>query len=134
MFFGLDHSVRQMAIKGIEWKWWDRVVMILIFLNSVMLALHDPFDIPSLKPKSAKRDAIDATGKVFSVFFLFECLVKILAFGFVRGRNAYMSTYWNWLDFFIVIIGIIDLFPGESSNLSSLRSFRVLRPLRLGPS
>lgn len=79
-----------------------------------------------------RRDALDIIGKLFSVLFLVECLVKIAAMGFVLGPKTYLSQAWNYLDLFIVIIGVLDFIPsaGASSNLSSLRSLRVVRPLR----
>jgi hypothetical protein len=48
---------------GIENKWWDRVVLSWIFLNTIQLAMYNPFDIPALKPLSPTRDAIDTVGK-----------------------------------------------------------------------
>lgn len=43
-----------------------------------------------------------------------------------------MRDMWSWLDFFVVIISVIDWLPGDYSNasLKSLRTFRILRPLR----
>ena len=48
---------------GIENKWWDRVVLSWIFLNTIQLAMYNPFDIPALKPVSPTRDAMDTVGK-----------------------------------------------------------------------
>jgi hypothetical protein len=48
---------------GIENKWWDRVVLSWIFLNTIQLAMYNPFDIPALKPVSPIRDAMDNVGK-----------------------------------------------------------------------
>ncbi len=51
--------------------------------------------------------------------------------GFFVGRKTYLSDSWNYLDFFIVLIGLLDFMPsGTGSNLSALRSLRVMRPLR----
>lgn len=53
--------------------------------------------------------------------------------GFIMGPHTYLHDPWNYLDFFIVIIGILDFVPSSESgggNLSALRSLRVMRPLR----
>lgn len=57
-------------------------------------------------------------------------LLKIFALGFVFNKGAYIRDAWNILDFIIVIIGYISTFGSSSINISSLRVFRVLRPLR----
>ena len=38
-------------------------MLALIFLNTVQLAMYDPFDIPALKPISPNRDAMDIIGR-----------------------------------------------------------------------
>lgn len=62
--FPLDGIVRKAAIACIEWKWWDRIVLFFIFLNTIQLAVYNPFDIPQLNPVSPFRDALDIIGKV----------------------------------------------------------------------
>eukprot|EP00960_Hanusia_phi_P034619 751196-Hanusia_phi.AAC.1 len=129
--FTLDNKFRRLLIRGIEWKWWDRTVLFLIFLNTIQLALYEPFDNATLRPGFHKRDVLDICGKVFSVFFTLECIAKVMALGFIVGHHTYLSDGWNYLDFFIVIVGLLDFMPMNSAgNLSALRSLRVLRPLR----
>jgi len=51
--------------------------------------------------------------------------------GFLFGKGAYLQDAWNILDFAIVCSAYFSIFAsGSSINLSVLRSFRVLRPLR----
>jgi voltage-dependent calcium channel T type alpha-1H len=64
--------------------------------------------------------------------------------GLAFGSHSYLADPFNYLDLFVVILGMLDLIPaghpicavawpppdaGESS-LSALRALRVLRPLR----
>ena len=42
---------------------------------------------------------------VFMVIFTFECVLKIIAYGFTMHPNSYLRNGWNILDFTIVIIG-----------------------------
>jgi hypothetical protein len=48
------------------------------------------------------------------------------------GPRTYLHDAWNYLDLFIVIVGLLDFVPSGSGsgNLSALRSLRVMRPLR----
>ena len=62
------------------------------------------------------------------IFFL-ECIIKIIAMGFCCGKNTYLSSGWNKLDFIVVLTGIwSELFKGK--NISVIRTIRLLRPLR----
>ena len=71
-------------------------------------------------------------GLIFSGIFAVECLVKITALGFFFGHKSYLSETFNYLDFFIVVLGVLDFVPSdeEGDNLSALRALRVMRPLR----
>jgi len=74
---------------------------------------------------------IEQAGHVFTITFMIECVVKIIAMGFIHHKNSYLRDTWNWLDFAVVMVGMTDYIPGISgSNLKALRTLRVLRPLR----
>ena len=40
-----------------------------------------------------------------------------------------MSDPWNWIDFLVVISGLLTAVP-QVENVSALRTFRLFRPLR----
>jgi hypothetical protein len=62
--FTLENSFRRTLIFCIEWPWWDRTVLFVIFINTVVLAINDPYDIPQLLPISEKRVALEFLSKV----------------------------------------------------------------------
>ena len=94
--------------------------------NSILLAITDYQDDENLSDWNQWLDKVD---KGFTVIFVIEAILKILAFGFVFHRRSYLRDSWNVLDFVVVIIGLISLIPSVP-NLKSLRTLRVLRPLR----
>jgi hypothetical protein len=58
-------------------------------------------------------------------------VLKIIGLGFILNRGAYLRDPWNMLDFIIVLTAYIPLLiNGGGVNLSGLRAFRVLRPLK----
>eukprot|EP00438_Fugacium_kawagutii_P026023 Skav225720 [mRNA] locus=scaffold164:133417:137497:+ [translate_table: standard] len=65
---------------------------------------------------------------VFTLFFTLECAIKIVAYGFVGHPSAYIRDPWNWIDFLVVVVGLLDAMQFEA--LSFLKPARVLRPLR----
>lgn len=52
--------------------------------------------------------------------------------GFFVHGTSYLRDTWNWLDFFVVCVSLIDVIPigVEAGFLKILRTVRILRPLR----
>ena len=110
------------------WPWFDNFIIIMIAINSLLLAAIDYNDRDNL---TSRNQFIEDCGLVFTITFTLEALIKIMAMGFCFHRNSYLRDPWNWLDFLVVCIGIIEFIPSlPAANLKALRTFRVLRPLR----
>lgn len=60
---------------------------------------------------------------VSSVFF-FEFLCKIYALGFFMHKGSYLRDNWNKLDFFIVVITILDISTSGNPEFAALRALR----------
>jgi hypothetical protein len=105
----------------------DNFIILMIFFNSVALALYDYSDRDDL---TSRNQILNTAGTVFSIIFMVECVLKTIGMGFVRHYNAYLRDPWNWIDFTVVLVSVIELTPIEGANLKGLRTLRVLRPLR----
>ena len=109
-----------------ESVWFERSIMLLIFLNSITLALYDYDD----RENSSQRNyLIELSGQYFLLFFTVECAIKIISMGLWMHYNSYLRDGWNWIDFSVVVGGIVETIPGIPS-LRALRTIRVLRPLK----
>lgn len=117
--------VRVIATKITKSAIFGNVIIVLIALSSVKLVV----DTYLAKTGEAAQisDIIDI---VFNSIFIMESLLKIISRGLILGPNAYLKDTWCQLDFFIVITAIIDMSLG-SVDLSILKLFRTLRPLRI---
>ena len=73
---------------------------------------------------------LDAVFNIFSLVFTLESIIKIIALGFIFGKNTYLRDPWNVMDFLIVITALMDFFQGFIGGVISLKSLRVLRILR----
>ena len=129
--FGLDSQLRRQCIGIIENPWFDNFIIFLIALNSVLLGLSD-YTID----KNAPQDKIPFFNKLVEtteIFFTFaftsEAIIKIIAYGFIFGGNCYLRDAWNWLDFIVVVTGLMQILP-QMQNMSALRTFRLFRPLK----
>jgi hypothetical protein len=134
--FDETSRLRQFLVWLITWAWWDRIILVVILLNTLALAATD-YSLGSVDPatmepdgsRSATNALIDATEPIFTAIFTAECVCKVLAMGFVSSRGAYLRDGWNCLDFVVVLTSILKVVPGVP-RMSALRAFRVLRPLR----
>ena len=101
MLTSLINDVCDDVFLNLPLRWFERLVILIILLNCVMLALHNPSD---LKCESQQCKTLDKLEKVVFTFFAAEMLMKMVAIG-VFGQKGYFSDRWNILDFLIVIAG-----------------------------
>ena len=104
-------------------KLFQITVIIVIFFNTVVLALEDP-----------KAVVLPSPYLELELFFLFfytaEFAMQVFANGAFLTEQAYFRDGWNLLDFTIVVTAWLSAFAGSGFRLSALRSLRILRPLR----
>ncbi|KAK6059946.1 hypothetical protein COOONC_02402 [Cooperia oncophora] len=86
---------------------------------------------------------IERTEPYFMGIFCLECVLKIIAFGFIAHKGSYLRSGWNIMDFIVVVSGVVTMLPVspaaggggtaqvETVDLRTLRAVRVLRPLKL---
>lgn len=112
--------------KIIQSKKFNKFIIFLILANCGFMAYDDPLD---QDPNSQKNQILAVSETVFTILFTIEMVLKVIGMGFILDKGTYLRNGWNWLDFVVVCLGYLSLIPGVS-NLSALRTFRVLRPLR----
>ncbi len=112
-------------------RWFDAFITFCILVNSCLLASKEYNSNYDTKYVSAWNNFLDTVDIVFTIIFLFECILKIMAMGFARHKKAYLRDAWNCIDFFIVLSSLVTLTPFSSeSSFKVFRTARVLRPLR----
>jgi hypothetical protein len=131
------NGFRVALYRFIEWKWFDRLILLLILISSVLLAIDQPYiTFCSGQVEGATMDChltyqvIKMADTVLTFLFLGEFLLKNIALGVVLHKDAYWRDSWNILDGSLVIISLISLGAEGNPALKALRSFRSLRGLR----
>ncbi|XP_043070635.1 voltage-dependent calcium channel type D subunit alpha-1 isoform X2 [Drosophila grimshawi] len=129
---GLKNPIRALCIRIVEWKPFEFLILLTIFANCIALAVYTPY--PG-SDSNVTNQTLEKVEYIFLVIFTAECVMKILAYGFVLHNGAYLRNGWNLLDFTIVVIGAISTalshLMKDAFDVKALRAFRVLRPLRL---
>lgn len=127
--------LRYYLVWFITWHWFEKIIISLIVIYSLLLGMKDYTDHENKYVINALIERIDP---FFNIIIYTEFLLKITAMGFAFGSNSYLSDGWNWLDFFVVmssaateIIAQMQFKGGAGKGLSALRAFRLLRPLKL---
>ncbi len=112
-------------------KWFDRFITLSILINSGLLASKEYDQNYDASYISHWNEFLDTIDIVFSYIFLAECILKVIAMGFVRHKHAYLKDPWNCIDFTIVVFSMISMTPLSSEkSLKVFRTARILRPLR----
>jgi len=126
---GKDSAIRKATFTFITWPPFDNFILLLIAISSLLLAL----DEPHLDPHSSMKKALEVLDRIITILFIMEATIKIITFGFVGHKHAYLRNNWNQLDFSLVCLSIIGLIGlgDQVKSLKSLRALRALRPLRV---
>ncbi|XP_075206412.1 sodium channel protein type 4 subunit alpha [Anomaloglossus baeobatrachus] len=120
-------NIRKTCFKIVEHNWFETFIIFMILLSSGALAFEDIY----IEQRRVIKIILEYADKVFSYIFVFEMLLKWVAYGF----KVYFTNAWCWLDFLIVDVSLISLTANwmgysELGAIKSLRTLRALRPLR----
>ena len=124
--FTKGNPVRVAAMRAIVSKLFDNAILLLILLNCITLAMGS--NAPNFE-SSRLGKFLAVSEWVFTPLFVIEMMLKVLGMGFFLGKGAYLRDPWNVMDFLVVLLGIIAS-SGLIGNYTSIRTVRVLRPLR----
>ena len=125
-WFSEDGTTRKVCTILSDSAYFDHFVIVLIGINSACLAMYDP-----INKESAANATLDMVGKILTLLFLVEMLIKMIAKGVIFGQSAYLTeSGWNWVDFVVVVSGMTDFIPNYDNKLGVFRTIRLLRPLR----
>ncbi|XP_045930617.1 voltage-dependent T-type calcium channel subunit alpha-1I isoform X2 [Micropterus dolomieu] len=133
--FSPESLLRAWCQSVISHKMFDHVVLVFIFLNCITIALERP----AIQPDSTERVFLSVSNYVFTVIFLAEMAIKVVALGFCFGKQSYLQSSWNILDGLLVFVSLVDILVSLASTggnrilgiLRVLRLLRTLRPLRV---
>lgn len=123
--FTIDNAVRKFCIALYTSKNFENFIMALISLTSLKLAV-DTYLTKSSQEIQTISSLLDVA---FTFLFLAEFIIKSVSLGFALGKQSYLRDYWNYIDFTIVVVSIID-FSVSSINVSQIKIVRLLRTLR----
>ncbi|CAL1280596.1 unnamed protein product [Larinioides sclopetarius] len=117
-------EARRRSYNLVEHKYFETLIITMILISSLALAAEDV----NLCQRVWLRFSLVYLDKVFTVLFLFEMLLKWLAFGFKK----YFTNAWCWLDFVIVLVSMFNLAVGLAgyANIPAFKTMRTLRALR----
>uniref|UniRef100_A0A8C9TT78 Calcium voltage-gated channel subunit alpha1 E n=1 Tax=Scleropages formosus TaxID=113540 RepID=A0A8C9TT78_SCLFO len=99
----------------------EYTVLAMIALNTVVLMMKYH------SAPAAYDTVLKHLNTAFTVLFSLECILKIMAFGFVN----YFRDTWNIFDFITVLGSITEIISVNTINMSFLKLFRAARLIKL---
>uniref|UniRef100_A0A1I8G4E0 Ion_trans domain-containing protein n=1 Tax=Macrostomum lignano TaxID=282301 RepID=A0A1I8G4E0_9PLAT len=118
---GIFQKLRYVVKRIIDHKVFQQGILLAILFNTISMGI-EYYDQPILL-----TDIIEYSNVVFCVIFGLEMLLKLIGDGLI----VYISSGFNVFDASIVLLSIFELIQGGNSGLSVLRTFRLLRILKL---
>ena len=121
-----------MAVWLVNWSFFNYFILASIMVNSFVLAATDyeyRLDPEYESEWAVRQEKVDI---LFTLIFVLEAFLKMLAMGIYFHKHSYLKDSWNVLDFVIVLISIVSILPIglKQNSLKGLRVFRILRPLK----
>ncbi|XP_057700423.1 voltage-dependent T-type calcium channel subunit alpha-1I-like isoform X2 [Corythoichthys intestinalis] len=112
----------RMKLWGIvESKYFNRGIMIAILINTISMGIEHHQQPEEL------TNVLEICNIVFTSMFSLEMILKVTAF----GSFNYLRNPYNVFDGIIVIISVCEIVGQSDGGLSVLRTFRLLRVLKL---
>ncbi|XP_069563600.1 voltage-dependent T-type calcium channel subunit alpha-1G isoform X3 [Brachyistius frenatus] len=107
--------------KIVDSKYFGRGIMIAILINTLSMGIeyHE-------QPEEL-TNALEISNIVFTSLFALEMLLKVL----VYGPFGYIKNPYNIFDGIIVVISVWEIVGQQGGGLSVLRTFRLMRVLKL---
>ena len=109
--FSKHNKIRQTCVRIISYTYFDHFILFVIILNSFVFALADYSHVNSnnnLVDEGSVRNLIYIkSSPYFLGVFIIECVLKVIAMGFIGFRGSYISDPWNWLDLTVVVTGYV---------------------------
>ncbi|XP_036747285.2 voltage-dependent T-type calcium channel subunit alpha-1I isoform X2 [Manis pentadactyla] len=105
----------------VDSKYFSRGIMVAILVNTVSMGIEHHEQPEEL------TNILEICNVVFTSMFALEMLLKLAAFGLFD----YLRNPYNIFDSIIVIISIWEIVGQADGGLSVLRTFRLLRVLKL---
>ena len=76
-----------------------------------MLGMFQYAGVDPDKPAPWTNEMVTQSEPIYTALFTSEAVIKIIAMGFIKGEKAYLRDAWNWLDFIVVITGLLTSLP-----------------------
>ncbi|XP_038128463.1 voltage-dependent T-type calcium channel subunit alpha-1I-like, partial [Cyprinodon tularosa] len=105
----------------VESKYFNRGIMIAILINTISMGIEHHEQPDEL------TNVLEICNIVFTSMFSLEMILKLTAF----GSFNYLRNPYNVFDGIIVIISVCEIVGQSDGGLSVLRTFRLLRVLKL---
>ena len=124
--FPIDDPIRQFCMRLVLSNSFDNFILFIIVCNCITMGM----DTPDLAEDSETKLNLNALDLTFTLIFTVEASLKSIAFGFVVGEDTYLNlSFWNKLDFSIVVISWVD-YMAQAADIGYLKSLRLLRAFR----
>ena len=125
-FFDMTHPLRQYLLEMLQSRWYGILSMIMILISIIVVFVEKP-----VGRENDFENFIQLANFAVAAFFIFEITFKFIAQGVLFTPFSYFLSWWNLLDFVILLIDLLAMFEYDGDQEKFVRVLLCLRPLRL---
>eukprot|EP00941_MAST-03F_sp_MAST-3F-sp1_P001923 g1923.t1 len=139
-----DNWMRKFCLQLVSNPAFHNFIHLVILFNCLLLLIASPICVHHHTVEEVRSDPRCSDFQaslftflfwvdfIFTIIFTFEAIVKMIAQGVLFGKHAYFRSFFNLLDFGVVIAGWYILikvlfFDGFVTNYGGLRLPRIVR-------
>ena len=86
-------------------RYWEIIRVLLILANLIGIG------VLASQTDDKEYNTLDTLNLVFTIVYLIEAIIQIIALGLCYHQNTYLKIPWSYIDVFIIIMGFLVLIP-----------------------
>jgi len=102
--FGPDSKLRRLLFSIVSSRLFDIINSFFVLISCISIVVEKSGAKFIVENKAKSAELFFGLDLFFFILFFLEGLAKVIVYGFVRRKNAYLRNLWNWVDMAAIFV------------------------------